>query len=153
MDNNLTPEQIRELQENLEKYKSELDLARQQQVSYQTNPQDKFIETLFDKGGDIFKEWTKVSADTHKYSIDKESEEHKEELKIINKLDTKEKLYKGILISICIVALLVSALNFEKAEVIIPVLSLIIGLLFKSNSLMDFFTHKGKRKDGPSDNE
>jgi hypothetical protein len=48
-----------------------------------------------------------------------------------------------VLIAICILSLLIAAFFIEKAEVIIPVLSLIIGLLFKSNALSEYYS-KGK---------
>ena len=73
----------------------------------------------------------------------------KEEMKIIERLDKREKIYKGTLIGVCIISLLISAVFIQKAEVVIPVLSLIIGLLFKSNSLSDFLSHaKRKLKSG-----
>lgn len=153
MSENLTPEQVKELQDSLEQHKKELDIARKNQVFVQTDPQDKFIETLFDKGGDIFKEWAKINADVNKYSVDKETEAHKEELRVINKLDTKEKIYKGVLIGICIATLIVASLYVDNSQAIIPVISLIIGLLFKNNTLNDFFTHSRKKDTNESNAE
>lgn len=153
MEDNLTPEQVNELKNQLALTKKELEETRQkQQLVVQSNPQDKFIETLFDKGGQMLIEYSKMSAETQKYTVDKQTEIDKEELIVINKLDTKEKIYKGSLIGLCVIALVLSALFIPKAEVVIPVLSLIIGLLFKSSSLSDFFTHsKNKNKETTED--
>lgn len=142
MEENLTPEQIQELQKQLEQTKKDLELSRQNPTVVQSSSQDKLIETFLEKGAAVFIETSKTSAEVQKYTADKKGELEKEELKAINKLDTKEKLYKGTLIIVCISALILSAIFIEKAEVVIPVLSLIIGLLFKSNSLSDFFSHK-----------
>ena len=152
MEHNLTPDQVNQLKTELQNTKQELALAHQQQLTSQ-NPQDKFIEVLFDKGGEIFKEWNKNSIDVHKYSLDKETEIQKEELKIINKLDTKEKLFKGLLITFCIITLVIASFYLEKAQGIIPVLSLIIGLLFKSSTLSDFFSHSKRKREEAMDSE
>ncbi len=153
MEEKSTTQQIEDLRKQLELTKVELEKAQQkQQVVVQTNPQDKFIEALFDKGGQMLIDYSKMTSETQKYTIDKQTEIEKEELIIINKLDTKEKIYKGSLIGLCVMALVLSALFIPKAEVVIPVLSLIIGLLFKSNSLSDFFTHsKNKSKESTED--
>ncbi|GAA3579678.1 hypothetical protein [Snuella lapsa] len=102
------------------------------------SPQDKFLETLIEKGGQVLMGYTQMSQETQKYSIDRQSEIEKEELKTANKFDIRDKIYKGILIVVCIISLILSDLFIEKAEVVIPVLTLIIGLLFKTNSLSDF---------------
>lgn len=102
------------------------------------SPQDKFLETLIEKGGQVLMGYTQMNQETQKYSIERQSEIEKEELKIVNKFDIRDKIYKGTLIGVCIVALILSAMFIEKAEVVIPVLTLIIGLLFKTNSLSDF---------------
>ncbi len=147
MSEDFTPEQISDLKKQLEDTKKQLEDARNSQIVVQHNPQDQFIETLFDKGGQMFMEYMKVSTETQRYHADKDAEVEKEELKVIDSLDTKEKKYKGILIITCILALVLSALFIPKPELIIPVISLIIGLLFKSNSLSDFFSHsKSKYK-------
>jgi len=135
--------QINELKKQLEEAKNELEVYRQPQSAITINSQDKFIETLFEKGGTIFSHYTQIVAETQKHRIDRSAEFEKEELKMINKLDSKEKIYKGVLIAICILSLLIAAFFIEKAEVIIPVLSLIIGLLFKSNALSEYYS-KGK---------
>jgi hypothetical protein len=75
MEDKLTPEQIKELMSQLELTKKELEESRQkQQIIVQTNPQDKFIETLFDKGGQMLIEYSKMSAETQKYTVDKQTE-------------------------------------------------------------------------------
>jgi len=71
--------------------------------------------------------------------------ERKEELNIIMQLDKREKTYKIILITLCIIALLIS-FNIGKSEIIVPVLTLIIGASLKVNSLSEFFSWKNKKK-------
>lgn len=88
--------------------------------------------------------YAETQNDIIKHQINSDTELTKENNKLIEKLDTKEKIYKGVMILICISALLVTAFYIPKSETIIPVLTLIIGLLFKNNSLSDFFSHKKK---------
>lgn len=152
MSENLTPEQIQELLRQLDQQNQELEVLRQQQVVVQPTTQDNLIQNLIEKGGPFVMEYMKMNAESERYAVDKDTELEKEELKIIDKLDTKEKFYKGILLFVCLTALILSALFIEKAEVVIPVLSLIIGLLFKSNTLSDFFSH-AKRKLNNTDDE
>jgi hypothetical protein len=147
MEENLTPEQQQELLNQFKETKKELKELREQSVVQQINPQDQFIQTLFDKGGEIFIEYTKMSSETQKYEIDKASEIEKAELTTINKLDTKEKIYKGILIGICLIALVVIPIYIKESQMIIPVLSLVVGLLFKSNSVTDFISFRRKTKE------
>lgn len=148
MNNELTPEQSSELKEQLEKTKKDLETTRQQQTVVQLNPQDKFIETLVEKGGELLIQYARVTAENQRYEADKEMEFKKEELRVIDKLDYREKLYKGLLIGLCIIILFITPIFVEKAEIIIPVLSLIIGLLFKSSALSDFFSFSKKEKPG-----
>jgi hypothetical protein len=144
METKLTPEQV-EIQKKTSETKTILQEATIRQLIAKSNSEDKFIEVLFDKGGKLLVEYSKITSETNRYAIEKDNEFQKEELKVIDRLDTKEKIYKGVLISLCVLALVLSAMFIPKAEVIIPVLSLIIGLLFKSSSLADFFSHsKGK---------
>ncbi|MFN7910478.1 MAG: hypothetical protein ACK5QC_01560 [Bacteroidota bacterium] len=152
MSDNLTPEQIQELLKKLEEQNQELEILRQQKVIVQPATQDNLLQNLIEKGAPFIMEYMKMSSESERYSVDKDVELEKEELKIIDKLDTKEKFYKGILLFTCLAALILSALFIEKAEVVIPVLSLIIGLLFKSNTLSDFFSH-AKRKLNNNDDE
>tara|TARA_B100000508_G_C11465630_1_gene282067 strand:- start:15881 stop:16339 length:459 start_codon:yes stop_codon:yes gene_type:complete len=147
MEKNLTPEQQQELRNQLKETKKELKRLKEQNVAQQANPQDQFIQTLFDKGGEILIDYTKMNSETQKYEIDKASEIEKAELTTINKLDTKEKIYKGILIGICLVALVVIPIYIKESQMIIPVLSLVVGLLFKSNSVTDFISYRRKTKE------
>jgi hypothetical protein len=146
MEDNFTPDPKNELVRQLQVAKKEIETLRRKQDYFQYNPQDKFIETLFDKGGEILIEYTKINSEIDKHQIDKKSEIEKEELTTIIKLDTKEKIFKGILIGICLLSLIIIPIFIKESQMIIPVLSLVIGLLFKSNSVTDFIAFRKKNK-------
>lgn len=145
---NFNLEEVTQLKENLEKAEQELVIARQEQLTVQqVSPQDKFIETLFDKGGEMLTAYLSINAENQKLEMQKEKEVEIEELNVVNVLDKRDKYFKGILLAICIVALVVLAL-FEKAQSIAPVIGVVIGLLLKTNSITEFFTagRKGKKE-------
>ena len=149
MSENLTDQEINRLKSELSEAKKQLEDIRNNLTAVQLNPQDKFLEALFDKGENIFLEYRKMKKEADQLDSQITVELEKEEMKIIERLDKREKIYKGTLIGVCIISLLISAVFIQKAEVVIPVLSLIIGLLFKSNSLSDFLSHaKRKLKSG-----
>lgn len=152
MSENLTDQEINRLKSELSEAKKQLEDIRNNPTAVQLNPQDKFLEALFDKGENIFLEYRKMKKEADQLDSQITVELEKEEMKIIERLDKREKIYKGTLIGVCIISLLISAVFIQKAEVVIPVLSLIIGLLFKSNSLSDFLSHaKRKLKSGGND--
>lgn len=148
-------QKMQELQDKLEQTQNELEHIRENQsvVQTQTNPTDKLLDTIIDKGSDFLTQYFVQSAETEKYNSDRAAELEKEELRIINKLDNKEKLYKGVLIGVCVGSLVLSAFFIEKAEVVIPVLSLVIGLLFKSSSLSEFFKHRKNKTTNKSEED
>ena len=149
MSENLTDQEINRLKSELSEAKKQLEDIRNNPTAVQLNPPDKFLEALFDKGENIFLEYRKMKKEADQLDSQITVELEKEEMKIIERLDKREKIYKGTLIGVCIISLLISAVFIQKAEVVIPVLSLIIGLLFKSNSLSDFLSHaKRKLKSG-----
>ena len=149
MSENLTDQEINRLKSELSEAKKQLEDIRNNPTAVQLNPQDKFLEALFDKGENIFLEYRKMKKEADQLDSQITVEVEKEEMKIIERLDKRENIYKGTLIGVCIISLLISAVFIQKAEVVIPVLSLIIGLLFKSNSLSDFLSHaKRKLKSG-----
>lgn len=142
---NLSQDQQKQLLQDLKNTQDELNNARSAQVQ-QLNPQDKFIETLFDKGGAIFLKYSEMTTKVSESEMEYSKEIEKAELKAIQKLDFRDKIYKGFLIGLCIVALVTIPLFVPKSEMVIPVLSLIIGLLFKSSSVSDFFAFKKSSK-------
>jgi len=115
--------------------------------------QENFIDTLFDKGGKLLMEYNNISMENQKYSIDKDSELEKEELKVIERFDIREKWFKGILLVTCLSALILTPIYTDKAASIIPVLSFIIGLLFRSNSLTGFYSFSKKKYKNRIDEE
>ena len=105
----------------------------------------KDIEALVEQISNPVLEYFKLKSEEQDRANERSSQEDLEKLKLIDKLDTKDKLFKGVLIVICITALLLVTAFIEGSEGVIPVLSLIIGLLFKNSSLSDFLSfHKDK---------
>jgi|GEM_PF-6334014 len=137
--------QINSLKDEVANLKQQLEDLRKEKSNPKQSQQDQFIETLFDKGGDIFLEYSKLQAEKEKHNSETSNEVEKEELIIIDKLDLRDKVYKGILLCFCITSLLGAIIFIERADVIIPVISLIIGLLFKSNTVNDFFAHTNNK--------
>ena len=144
-------EEINELKKEVEKTKPELEVARHGVDSPSTNSQDKFIETLFDKGGVIFERWLQTTSENEKFSIEKQNEIEKEEMQVAQVLDSRDKVYKAIIITVCILAMSILA-YFEKAQSVAPVIGVIIGLVLKSSSITEFFGGGGKNKNADIDN-
>lgn len=104
----MTPEEIENLKNQLESKDKEIARLKSKEVVVQTNTsQENFITTLIKEGAPFVMEYLNANTETSKYSLDKECELEKEELKIIDKLDTKEKIYKGVLLCVCLSAPLV----------------------------------------------
>lgn len=135
---------VNELNEEITLAKNELELNRQSSISSNLEQQDKFIELLFDKGGEIFTKYNEIVSENEKFLIEKNNIYQLEELKVVNMLDRRDKIFKGILIIVCIFLLCLLA-YYEKAQSIAPVIGVIIGLLFKSNSLSDYFSSNKKK--------
>lgn len=105
----------------------------------------KDIEALVEQITNPILEYFKLKSEEQDRANERSSQEDLEKLKLIDKLDTKDKLFKGVLIVVCITALLLVTALIEDSEGVTPVLSLIMGLLFKNSSLSDFFSfHKDK---------
>ncbi|XZF15876.1 hypothetical protein ACTHGU_07045 [Chitinophagaceae bacterium MMS25-I14] len=117
--------------------------------------QEQLLNLILEKGGELFLKYSTMKIEEQRDAVAKSIEVEKEELKVLNKLDTKEKIYKGILIALCVSAIVFSSWVLpNKAEVITPVITLIIGLLLKSNSLAYFNSHsKGKKEKNDSESE
>ena len=135
---------VNELNEEITLAKNELELNRQSSISSNLEQQDKFIELLFDKGGEIFTKYNEIVSENEKFLIEKNNIYQLEELKVVNMLVRRDKIFKGILIIVCIFLLCLLA-YYEKAQSIAPVIGVIIGLLFKSNSLSDYFSSNKKK--------
>lgn len=129
-----------QVKKQLEELNQKIEALKNGQVPEKTS-NEKALEMIFDKGTPLLMGYMQLQNEANTAQSEKDCELEREEMVIINKLDTKEKVYKGIMIGFCLTALMLASLFLEKAECIIPVLSLIIGLLFKSNSLSDFFSH------------
>lgn len=97
----------------------------------------KVVEVIIDKIGGYFFDFNEARNNRiiKEHSINKELE--LEELKALDKIDRRDKNFKLLIIIICLASLAAITI-FQKAQSLIPVLSLILGLSFKVNSLADF---------------
>lgn len=104
-------------------------------------------EGVISEGIKAFQEYMIKKIEDEKHSSEIGMELEKQELQIIDKMDKREKIFKGILIVVCLVSLICVALFLtESSQAIIPVISLIIGLLFRSSSVSDFLSFKKSSK-------
>ncbi len=142
----------KQLYNNLVKEKKEKEHWRQQAPYANTDPKVNAIEKAFekaiDKAPEMIAMFYEMKASQDKMDAEQHLEMERQEIDTINKLDTKEKVYKGVLILFCTSALVFSVMYIDKAEIIVPVLSLIIGLLFKSSTFSDFLAFRKKKFSG-----
>ncbi len=150
MDTNQNIDPLIDLKGKIENIEFELTKLKQSATS---NNNDKTLEIIVEKGVPILQEHLKSTHDLKTSLLKNELELEKEEMKVIERLDLKEKIYKGILIAICLTALVISAIYIPKSEVIIPIISLVIGLLFRSSSLSDFLRHSKSKFSNSEDSE
>lgn len=116
--------------------------------SERLNLSTKDIETLVEQISKPISEYLKLKSEEQDRTNERSSKENFERLKLIGKLDTGDKIFKGSMLLVCITALLLVVTFIEDSEGIIPVLSLTIGLLFKNSSLSAFLSfHKDKNTD------
>jgi uncharacterized membrane protein len=106
------------------------------------------LSIIISEGVKVITNYYSSKNEADKNSLEKSIEFEKEELNVIDKMDVREKIFKGILIAICLAALIfVSMYLRDSSQAIIPVISLIIGLLFRSSSMSDFLTlRKGSKE-------
>ena len=69
---------------------------------------------------------------------------NKANIETVERLDFRDKIYKGLMLVILIAALLGST-QFGVFDKLAPIISLLIGLLFKSSLISEFFTATKKR--------
>lgn len=115
------------------------------------NNQKELIELILEKGGSFYMQVQENRTENEIELAKIDVDFAREKLALVGKIDAREKIYKGVLISVCIVAVILSAIFVDKSESVIPVLTLIIGLLFKSNSFADFLNFS--KKDSSSGND
>lgn len=99
--------------------------------------QEDLIKSLAQYGGPIFKDFQEQKMTVQKFEIEKDSEIKQAEFVIINKMDHRDKWYKGATILLCLIALVVVSF-FDKLQGVSPIIGVIIGLVLKSNSINDF---------------
>ena len=127
-------------------------LQKQQPKTTQPPTQDRFMEMLIEKGAPIVTEYLRTTYESKKHQTEKQTEYGLQELKSMDLLDRRDKIYKGILLIACIIALGVLA-YFEKAQSVAPVLGVIIGLLLKNSSIGEFISGGRKKIETKSNEE
>ena len=138
-----------ENKEEVEKLKQEVNILKNylnpvQIKEAEHKHQKEMLELLFTVGGEFFLNMKEKQANTDSEQMKYDFELEQTKLKSIEQLDKREKNFKLVLLSLCIIALVISIAFLEKSEIIVPVISLIIGLLFKSNSFSEYLKYSSK---------
>ena len=138
-----------ENKEEVEKLKQEVNILKNylnpvQIKEAEHKHQKEMLELLFTVGGEFFLNMKEKQANTDSEQMKYEFELEQTKLKSIEQLDKREKNFKLVLLSLCIIALVISVAFLAKSEIIVPVISLIIGLLFKSNSFSEYLKYSSK---------
>lgn len=109
-----------------------------------TNP---LYTLLTEKGFEaLMSYWTKENETeklNHEYNL--------KDLEVINRLDRRDKIFKGVLLDICLIGLVVLSI-MEKAVSVAPVLGVIIGLLLKTSSITEYKSGSNNRNDNSNEN-
>ncbi len=108
-----------------------------QEPNSQKPSQEDFIKNVIEQIAPVFTDFQEKKMAVHKFQIEKDTEIQQAKFVIINKVDFRDKWYKMIVVSICLVALCLVA-YFDKLQGVSPIIGVIIGLVLKSNSMNDF---------------
>ncbi|MEZ0612373.1 hypothetical protein ACAW74_27945 [Fibrella sp. WM1] len=112
-----------------------------QQVTVQQNDSQ---EKLLKMGSELLDTYLKNKANTERFLAEKQAEYQHKELETVERLDFRDKIYKGLMLIFLIAALLGST-QFGVFDKLAPIISLLIGLLFKNSLISEFFTATKKR--------
>lgn len=120
---------------------------------FQMSGNTSMLEALIEKGGHVFLEYGRQKNELEMQRTKLNVKIEEEELRTIDRMDKREKYFQGILLIVCIIALLLTVAFLKNNQAIVAVLSLIIGLLFKSSSVADFMSFTKRKYGGNSDPE
>ena len=137
--------QLLVLKEQVTELQKELDSVKRNRL--RTLSQEEVFGNIIEHAVSVYKDYQEKSLASDTFSLEKEADNARLELETINKLDRRDKWYKGIMLSICIGALIISAF-WDKLQNISPVIGVIIGLLLKSNIISEYYAgSRGKFDD------
>lgn len=121
---------------------TDLKNAEQEATS---DPQTILVSKGIEIVGKIYESYLQRQIESKKQHLELNSSFEKEELTTVNNLDKRDKIYKGIMLFICISALSILAV-YDKASSVAPVIGVVIGLVLQNNIITDYFTGSGKKK-------
>ena len=101
-------------------------------------PADPIVH-LINKGIDTFNEYNKRKEDNVK-------ELRKTELKTIDKLDFRDKMFKIIAVLACLIVMFLFIFLETKTDAALPVITLILGLVLGSDSLNGFYSFRSRKR-------
>ena len=108
--------------------------------SLNPNPeQQAFLKELVEYAIPFFKHYNDSKTALQRQSSDNESVIAKQELDMLNRIDKRDKIYKALIIALCLIALIIVAF-IDKLQGISPIIGVIIGLVLKSNSISEYFS-------------
>lgn len=103
------------------------------------DPQEALIKIIAEYVTPMYKSNQEQKMIIQRLSIEKDAEIKNLQLMALNKLDNRDKWYKGLVILACLIAMSVCAF-IDKLQGLSPVIGVIIGLVLKTNSISEFLT-------------
>ena len=107
--------------------------------------QNQLLDKAIDVCAKLYEVYINKKATLDKQEIKLITEFEKQELEVVDKLDKRDKFFKGIILIVCIAGLIATAI-LEVATSVAPILGVIIGLILKNNAISEYFSGSTKRK-------
>jgi hypothetical protein len=107
-------------------------------------------EKLLKLGSELLDTYLKSKANTERFAAEKNAEYQQKELETVERLDLRDKIYKGLML-IFLISALIASTQFGVFDKLAPIISLLIGLLFKNSLISEFFTATKKRSNESED--
>lgn len=114
--------------------------------------QNRLIDTVADKGLEMFSIWIENQSKNEKQEIELMNEFEKQELNVVSNLDKRDKIFKGTIVGTCLILMGVLG-YYEKAGSILPLIGVIIGLVLQSDSISKYFSGSAKKRNSMIDEE
>lgn len=131
-----TKESFEELKNELSEVKKEFKDFKKNSLpasTQQVDNSEQFLNTIVEKGVDVFETWTKGQIETNKYAIDKAHETEEKRFKIVDKLDKRTNLFKGIILIVTIICGVVLSIYDKLNEGVLAMLVFVIASMLTNN--------------------
>lgn len=115
------------------------------QPSIAVDPVTHLMEQVVKHGGPLYKEWLNAKASSNVVQIEKGVEFEKLELASVERLDRRDKIFKFLVILVCILSLSILAWK-EKSSSVAPVIGVVIGLVLQGNVITEYFSGALKKR-------